>query len=386
MSNAKNLKTLFLLKPGLTYLNHGAFGATPIPVFKAYQDWQIELERQPVEFLERRHSHLMRASRGVLAGYLGTSAENIVYTQNATIALNIVARSLQLGPGDEVLSTHHEYGAIDRMWRFLSSKYGYSYINREIHMPFETKSLTVDDFWRGVTDRTRVICISHITSPTAIVLPVDEIIERARKEGILAVIDGAHAPGQIPLNLDCLDPDFYCGSLHKWLFAPKGSGFLYARPTAQALLKPLVVSWGGDLDFSTGCAFIDDNEWLGTRDIAAFLSVPAAIQFYVDYEWDKVRDECHRLAVEAQTEICKLTGLSALHSQADCWFAQMFTAPLRKDTNLSWLKQRLYNDYHIEVPLIEWNEYKLIRVSIQGYNSSNDIYRLLEALEKLMPS
>ncbi len=385
MSNAKNLKSLFLLKPGITFLNHGSFGATPGAVFQVYQDWQREMERQPVEFLGRRHNQLMRESRAALAAYLGTSAENIVYTQNVTISLNMVARSLKLGPGDEVLSTHHEYGAIDRMWRFLAGEYGFSYIKQEIQIPLETKALAAEEFWKGVTDRTRVICISHITSPTAMILPVEEIVAKARTKGILTVIDGAHGPGQIPLNLDRLDADFYGGNLHKWLMAPKGSGFLYARPTAQALLKPLVVSWGKELAYSSGCPFIDDNEWLGTRDVAAFLSVPAAIQFQAEHGWDTVRAECHRLAAEAQGAICRLTGMPPLHSQADGWFAQMFAAPLPSDTNLDWLKERLYDDYQIEVPLIEWNGYKLIRVSIQGYNSSDDMDRLLGALAKLLP-
>lgn len=384
MSNAENLKSLFLLKPGITYLNHGSFGATPLPVFKAYQDWQLELERQPVEFLGRRHNQLMRQSRSVLAKHLGTSAENIVYVQNATIALNMAARSLHLGPGDEVLSTQHEYGAIDRMWNYLAGERGFAYIRQDIPVPWETKMSVADEFWKGVTDRTRVISISHITSPTAQVFPAEEIIARARQKGILTIIDGAHTIGQIPLSLDGLDADFYCGNLHKWLMAPKGSGFLYARPAAQGLLKPLVVSWGKDQKDAGGLPFIDDNEWVGTRDVAAFLATPAAIQFQADHGWDNVRDACHRLAVDAQAQICKLTGLPPLHSQAEEWFVQMFTAPLPSDTNLARLKERLYDDYHVEVPLSEWNGRKLIRVSIQGYNSPDDIDRLLDALKKLL--
>ncbi|OQA01501.1 MAG: Isopenicillin N epimerase [Planctomycetes bacterium ADurb.Bin412] len=385
MTKAKNLKRLFLLKPRITFLNHGSFGATPRPVFQAYQNWQKELERQPVEFLGRRHNHLMRDARAALAGYLGTAAENIVYTQNVTISLNMAARSLKLGPGDEVLSTQHEYGAVDRMWRFLAGEQGFSYIRQEIRLPLETKDLAAEDFWRGVTDRTRVICLSHITSPTAMILPVEEIVAKARQKGILTVIDGAHGPGQIPLNLDRLDPDFYGGNLHKWLMAPKGSGFLYARPSAQALLKPLVVSWGKELPFSSGCPFIDDNEWLGTRDVAAFLAVPEAIRFQADHDWDTVREECHRLAAKTQAEICRLTGMPPLHSRADGWFAQMFAAPLPGETNLDRLKERLYKEYQIEVPLIEWNDWKLIRVSVQGYNTPADMKRLLTALEKLLP-
>ncbi len=231
-----------MLDPSVAFLNHGSFGATPKPVFREYQRWQRELERQPVEFLGRRHNDLMRSAREALAGYLGAKAGNLVFAQNATIALNIVARSLELGSGDEVLSTDHEYGALDRTWRFLSRERGFTYINQPVSL--DSHEAFVESFWRGVTPKTRVVFFSHITSPTATLFPVEKIIQRAREKNIITVVDGAHVPGQIPLRLDSLGADFYGGNLHKWLCAPKGAGFLYARPEVQPLLKPLVVSWG----------------------------------------------------------------------------------------------------------------------------------------------
>jgi len=189
-----NLKQHFLLDPSVTFLNHGSFGATPKPVFKEYQRWQRELENQPVEFLGRRHNDLMRASRAALGKYLGASAENLVYAQNATIALNVAAHSLELGAGDEVLSTDHEYGALDRTWRFLSKERGFTYINRPVDLT--SQAAFIESFWRGVTARTRVVFLSHITSPTATIFPIERIIQRARAKGIITIIDGAHAPGQ----------------------------------------------------------------------------------------------------------------------------------------------------------------------------------------------
>ncbi|HET9590429.1 MAG TPA: aminotransferase class V-fold PLP-dependent enzyme, partial [Anaerolineales bacterium] len=234
-----SLKEHFLLDPNVIFLNHGSFGATPKPVFREYQRWQLELERQPVEFLGRHITKLLADSRAALGEYLGTHADNLVYTQNATIALNIIARSLALGPNDEVLATDHEYGAMDRMWRFLSRERGFRYINQPVETPLPTEQDFVDSFWRGVTARTRAIFLSHITSSTALILPIQEIVRRAREASILSIIDGAHAPGQIALHLDSLEADFYCGNLHKWLCAPKGAGFLYARPERQPMLKPL---------------------------------------------------------------------------------------------------------------------------------------------------
>lgn len=380
----RNLKRHFQLDPSVTFLNHGSFGATPKPVFREYQHWQRELERQPVEFLGRRFTGLMAEARAALGAYLGAHPNNLVYTQNVTISINIVARSLELGPGDEVLASDHEYGAMDRTWRFLAKERGFRYINQHVELPLTTEEKFVDDFWRGVTPRTRVIFLSHITSPTAIIFPIQEIIRRARQAGILTVIDGAHAPGQLPLHLDSLGADFYGGNLHKWLCAPKGAGFLYARPEAQPLLKPLVVSWGYESQTPSASTFVDHHEWWGTRDIAAFLAVPKAIEFQAEHHWEEVRQSCHQLAAYAQTRICELTGLAPLHPQTDHWFCQLAAAPLPADTDLPLLKQRLYDDYRVEIPLIDWNGYKLIRVSIQGYNTRRDVDTLLRALSALL--
>jgi len=380
----QKIKSQFLIDPSITFLNHGSFGATPEPVFREYQHWQLEMEKQPVEFLGRRIPQLLAEARTALGEFLGSHGDNLIYTQNVTISLNIIARSLELGAGDEVLTTNHEYGAVDRTWRFLAGERGFKYINQPIPTPLTTAEKFVADFWAGVTPCTRVICISHITSPTAIIFPIEEIIQRARESGILTIIDGAHVPGQIPLHLDSLGADFYGGNLHKWLCAPKGAGFLYARPEMQHLLKPLVVSWGYESETPSGSNFIDYNEWWGTRDHSAFLSVPAAIRFQKEKDWDTVRKACHQLVGEAQARIAELTGLAPLHSPADSWFAQMAAAPLPADTDLVVLKSRLYDEFRIEVPLVNWNGNKLIRISVQGYNTKRDIDKLCKALTALL--
>jgi isopenicillin-N epimerase len=381
------LRHHFLLDPSITFLNHGSFGTRLRPVFRAYQRWQRELELQPVEFLGRRFTNLMLAARQSLADYLGTVADNLVYTTNVTESLNIVAHSLSLGPGDEVLSTDHEYGALDRTWRFLAKERGYAYINQTVPVPLSTPQAFIAAMWKGVTTRTRIIFLSHITSPTALIFPVEQVIRQARQAGILTVVDGAHAPGQIPLRLDELGADFYIGNLHKWLCAPKGAGFLYARSEVQHLLKPLVVSWGYEAEIPGPSKFVDHHEWTGTRDIAAFLSVPQAIEFQREHDWEKVRRACHELVREAQARIYALTGLTPLGSPITNFGnggLQMATAPLPATTDLTALKTILYNEYRIEIPLILWNGCKLIRVSVQGYNTQRDIEKLLEVLGELL--
>ncbi len=380
-----HLKEYFLLDPSVIFLNHGSFGATPKPVFESYQRWQLELERQPVEFLGRRHSGLMQASRAALAAFVGTSENNVVYVTNVTVGLNIIARSLEIGPGDEVLTTNHEYGAMDRTWRFLAKEKGFTYKSYPVSMPLPTADEFVENLWKNVTPQTRVIFMSQITSPTAIIFPIAEVCARARAEGILTVIDGAHVAGQIPLSLDALGVDFWSGNLHKWLMAPKGAGFLYARPEVQHLLKPLVVSWGYEAEVPGPSHFIDYNEWIGTRDSAAFLAVPDAIQFQKEHDWENVQEECFKLAEYAQEIICELTGLSSLHIPGAATFRQVLAIQLPVNTDVVTLKTRLYDNYRIEVPVFAWNEKKLVRVSVQGYNSKDDIDALQAALKVLLP-
>lgn len=376
-----NLKDLFLLDPSIVFLNHGSFGATPKPVFEVYQRWQRELENQPVEFLDRRAPGLLEEARTRLAEYLGTKRDNLVFISNATTGGNIVARSLNIGPGDEVLATDHEYGALDRTWWYLSEKRGFKYINYKLPFPLTSPSDVADAFWRGVNPNTKVIFISHITSPTGVILPVPDICKRARQAGILTIVDGAHAPGQIQLNIDQIGSDFYTGNLHKWLCAPKGSAFLYTRPEKQYLIEPLVISWGY-LNPSPGKSpYVDLLQWTGTRDISPYLAVPTAIDFEASHDWDQVRSNCHILAKETSIEINRLTGLPAIHNGDDNWFGQMASILLPERIDILKLKSLLYEKYKIEIPLFDWNGYKIIRVSFQGYNTTDDMELLIKALK-----
>ncbi len=373
----------FLLDPEVAFLNHGSFGATPRAVFDAYQRWQGELERQPVEFLGRRFPALLSEARAALASHVGASATDLVYVPNATVALNIVAHSLRLRPGDEVVSTDHEYGAMDRMWRILCRRQDAVYRPVPIPLPVTTAGDLIERVWAAVTPRTRVVFLSHITSPTALIFPVAELCRRARAHGVVSVVDGAHALGQIPLDLQAVGADFYAANAHKWLCAPKGSAFLYARPEAQALLEPLVISWGEPAPAHSGSRFLDELEWTGTRDIAAYLAVPAAIRFCAENGWADVRSRCHALARYTREAIAAETGLPQLCPDSPDWFAQMATVPLPPCDGPQ-LQARLYREFRVEVPVVVWNSRPYLRVSIQAYNSREDIDRLIAALRVVL--
>ncbi len=376
-------RELFLLRPGIVFLNHGAFGACPRPVFAAYQRWQLELERQPVEFLGRRFRNLLQEARQSLAEFVGSPTDDLVYVPNATTGINIVARSVKLRTGDEVLGTDHEYGAIDRTWQFLCARRGASYVRARVPTPVQSQEQIVDAIWAHVGPRTRVLSISHIAMPTALVFPVELLVARAREAGICTVIDGAHAPGQIPLNLTALGADFYAGNCHKWMCAPKGAAFLYARREAQALLRPLIVSWGSESEQPAATPFINDHEWQGTRDLAAYLAVPAAIQFLQEHHWATVQANCHRLAQGARRAIEVLSRLPGLCPDDPAWYAQMVSIPVPIANALA-AQTRLYEEFGIEVPLVPWNGQVLLRVSVQAYNSPTDIEKLISAVALLL--
>ncbi len=382
---ADNLKAEFLLDPDVVFLNHGSFGACPRPVFRVYQDWQAEMERQPVEFLGRRFAPLMQAARSALAAYLGADADDLVYIPNAITGINILARSLPLAAGDEVLTTDQEYGACDRAWQFVCAQRGARYVRQSLPLPLASREAVVEAIWSGVTTRTRVLYLSHITSSTAIILPVAELVQRAAAAGILSVIDGAHAPGQIDLNLSALNADFYTGNLHKWVMAPKGAAFLYARRALQPLVKPLVVSWGWESEQPGPSRFVDWHEWAGTRDISAYLSVPAAIAFMQAHDWPAVRAACHALLSDARAGMAALTGLPALTPDSPDWFAQMAAFPLPSCDAVA-LKNRLYDEFKVEAPITTLGERLFLRVSVQGYNDAGDIAALLAAMGQVLKS
>lgn len=377
----------FLLEPGVAFLNHGSFGATPRPVFEAYQGWQSRLERQPVHFFQREHDALMRESRARLGEHLGVEADDLVYVTNATQGVNIIARSLKLGPGDEILTSNHEYGACDYTWEFVCGKTGANLRRGEIPLPLPSEEEVAERFWAGVTARTKLIFLSHYTSPTALRLPVEAICRRAREAGILTFIDGAHAPGQITVDLHAVGADFYTGNCHKWMLSPKGAGFLFARREVQPLVEPLVVSWGFHPNGmpSSGSQFVDYLQWSGTRDPAAALAVPDAIRFMAERGWAEVRLECHALLCNAIERVCTLTELGPPYPLDSDRYVQMGIAPLPVSTDLVALKARLYDEYRVEVPVLEWEGHKFVRISIQAYNDARDVEALVRGLRELLP-
>jgi isopenicillin-N epimerase len=378
------LRQEMLLDPDVVFLNHGSFGACPRPVFETYQRWQVELEREPVEFLGRRQKDLLTTARAALASYLHASTDDVVLVPNVTNGLNIVARSLPLQPGDEILTTDHEYGALERTWTFVVERRQAHLKVQKLPPHFDDPSATVEAIWAGVTPRTRVLFLSHVTSPTAVMLPIEPLIRRARAAGIWTVIDGAHAPGQIDVDLQALQVDFYAGNCHKWLSSPKGAGFLYADAAVQPLIEPLVVSWGWRPRDPWATPYVDALQRQGTHDIAAYLSVPAAIAYQQERDWPTVRQECHALVRLARQGLFELSGVEPAVADDPRWFAQMATLPLRPGSDAHQVQRRLYDEFRVEIPAQRWGDVPALRVSVQGYNTRRDIEQLLDAVRKVV--
>lgn len=378
------MRDQFLLDPSITFLNHGSYGACPRPVFDALQRWQREMERNPVEFLGRRSAGLLAAARAQLAGFVGAQPGHLVYVPNATTGVNIVAHSLPLAPGDEVLGTDHEYGACIATWQRVCAARGAVYRAVEIPLPFDPAGFA-DRMLAAATPRTRVIFVSHLTSTTALIFPLADLCRRARERGILTLVDGAHAPGQIPLDLDALGADFYTGNCHKWLCAPKGAGFLHARPEHHETLHAPVTSWGyvaeaaghTGFDAYTGGALLERRlQWQGTRDIAAWLTVPAAIAFQAAHDWPAVQRRCHALARQALQRVLDRFGLEP--ASGDASWAQMVVMPV-PHADAEALRRRLFDESRIEIPVTQHRGRTFVRLSVQGYNDEGDIERLLAA-------
>ena len=381
------LRSYFQLDPAVIFLNHGSFGATPEPVFAACLEWQRRMERQPVHFFMHQLRPALHAARECLARFLGARAEDLVFVHNATFGVNVAAHALPLQPGDEVLTTTHEYGACNNAWEIACSRQGARYVRQPIPLPVTDGEQLIEQLWAGVTRHTRVIFLSHITSPTALILPVQAICQRAREAGILTVIDGAHAPGQIELDLHTLGADLYTGNLHKWLCAPKGAGFLWARPEVQPHIQPLVVGWGYGPEQSLfeENAFVSAHQWLGTDDVSAYLSVPAAIEFQAAQDWPTVRAQCHALLAETLAALAEITGQASPYPTTGApLYQQMGIAPIPSQPDIAYFKQPLYDEYRIEVPCLTWQGQQLIRISVQGYNCAADLAALTQAVQTLI--
>ena len=375
------LKSLFLLDPEITYLNFGSFGACPKPIFDDYQKWQLELETEPAQFIQVNGPEYLRQARVALAKFINCHEDDLVFTTNPSYALNIITKSLKLNAGDEILSTNLEYGAMDRAWDFYCEKSNAKYVRSEITLPLTSKEKFIEDFFKGLSPKTKAIFISQITSATGLILPVQEICDIAKSKGLMTIVDGAHSAAHVPVDLQKLNPDVFAGACHKWMMTPKGSSFLYVKRELQELFEPLVISWGYKSIAPSHSKFLDYHQFNGTRDFSAFLTIPKSIEFMKEHNWWSVAKSCRELVLKNADRFCSLSKKQALAPLTEEFFAQLFSIPV-DCSEPEKLQKTLFNQYKIEIPVMRQGNSIYIRYSINAFNDQEDLDRLFEALKR----
>jgi isopenicillin-N epimerase len=390
------LKELWPLDPKVVFLNHGSFGSCPLAVLEFQRSLRDRMERQPVQFLVRDLEPLLDQARAALARFVGARPDDLVFVPNATSGVNTVLRSLTFGPGDELLVTDHEYNACRNALEYAAERGGAKVVVARVPFPFETADQIVEAIMARVTPRTRLALIDHVTSQTGVILPAERLVRELAERGVDTMVDGAHGPGMVPLNLEQLGAAYYTGNCHKWLCAPKTAGFLHVRPDRQQLIHPLSVSHGFTSPRKDRSRFLIEFGWTGTLDPTACLSVPEALRFVGSLAaggWTEVMARNRALALEGRKVLCQtleiappcpevFLGAMASVLLPDSGETERASPPLYIDP----LQDQLLARHGIEVPVIPWPGFpkRLLRISAQLYNSRSQWPLLAGALRELL--
>lgn len=378
------LAHLWDLDPGCTFLNHGSFGATPRAVLDAQSRLRAEMERQPVRFFTRALDALLDDARARVAGFLGADPEDLVFVRNATEGVNAALAALDLAPGDEVLTLDHAYNACANALAAHARRRGARVVTAALRFPLDAPGEALEALVSRATSRTRALLLDHVTSPTALVLPAEEIVRHFESRGVAVIVDGAHAPGMIPLDLARLGASYYTGNLHKWVCAPKTAGFLWARRERHAGLRPLAISHGANSPRLDRSRLHLEFDWPGTFDPTAILSAPEAIAFMgglLPGGWSALRDANRALCLDGRAALCEALGVAP--PCPDEMVGSMASVPLALDAaRAEALHDALLDRHRVEVPVIPWSspEGVFVRVSAQAHNAPGDYARLIDAL------
>ncbi len=390
----ERLKEHWLLDPEITFLNHGSFGATPIAVLAKQDELRRRMEREPVRFLVRELEPLLDEARRAVADLVGADEAGVALVPNATAGINAVVRSLDLDRHDELLVTTQEYNASRNALEFAAQLAGARIVGIDIPFPISSPETVVERVVEKVSDRTRLLLIDHVTSQTGLIFPVERLVREMEARGIDTLVDGAHAPGMIPLHLRTLGAAYYTGNLHKWVCAPKGAAFLYVRENRRAAVRPVAISHGANSTRTDRSRFFLEFDWTGTFDPTAWLSLPDAIRFMaalVPGGWPEVMRRNHELALRGRDILASSLGIAP--PAPDSMLGSMAALPLpdgEADEAPSLygdsLQDRLLDEFRIEVPIVPWPAppKRLIRISAQLYNEQGEYEYLAGALKKLL--
>jgi isopenicillin-N epimerase len=381
----------WLLDREITFLNHGSFGACPIPVLNRQRELVEDLEREPVTFMVGELESRIDEAREALGRFIGADGEGLAFVPNATAGVNAVLRSLRFEPGDELLTTDQEYNACRNVLELVAAMSGAKVVVAEVPFPLRTPEEIIDAILGEVTPRTRLALLDHVSSQTALVFPVEELVSRLGERGVEVLIDGAHAPGMLPLDVRSIGAAFYTANAHKWLCAPKGAAFLWVREDWRETIRPTAISHGANSTRTDRSRYHLEFDWTGTFDPTPWLVVPEAIRFIGSLHpggWEGVMRQNHGLAIEGRRILCD--ALSIEEPAPGQMLGSMASLPL-PDGMQADLKTALYGDplqdalmdrHRIEVPVVPWPgpPKRLLRISAQLYNDRTDYEALAEAL------
>ncbi|MCR9221966.1 MAG: aminotransferase class V-fold PLP-dependent enzyme [Alphaproteobacteria bacterium] len=371
----------FMLEEGAIYLNHGAYGALSRPVSQAQSDWGVHIERHPSRFMRTELPGLMRRTADGLGAYVGARGEDVVFLDNATTAINAVLRSFMLMPGDEVVTTSHCYSAVMRTLEFVCDRADARLIVADLPFPIEEPGQAVDAVIGALSPRTRLLVVDHATSKTALVLPVAEITAEARDRGVAVLIDGAHGPGMLPLEIEALGADYYAANAHKWLGAPRGAAMLWAAPERQPHLRPTTIS------HFVADGFTAAFDWPGTKDFTPVLSIPAALEFRARWGEAAIAERCTSLAREAARHLARDLGTERGGPDSMTAFMAAVALPPSagaKQPDADRLRRRLLEEAGIEVDLQPIDRRLWLRLCAYLYNEPSEYEALAAALKRML--
>ncbi len=382
------------LQPDIAFLNHGSFGACPRKVLAHQQTLRDRLERQPVQFYVRDLEPMLDQAREALASFLGATPTALAFVRNATGGINAVLRSLQIKPGDELLTTNHEYNACSNALHFVARRAGAKVVVVDIPLEVTGPAQIVELVMQAVTPRTRLALLDHITSQTAMIMPIATLVAELDARGVDTLVDGAHAPGMLPLALDELGAAYYTGNCHKWLCAPKGAGFLYVREDKQPDVRPIAISHGANSPRTSRSRFLIEFDWVGTDDYSAALCVPVALEFMealLPGGWPALREHNRQLVLDGRKALADALQCSLpcpehmIGSLASVRLPPGSSEPSESPLYADPLQTRLLQHYAIEVPVVPWPAppHRLIRISAQLYNRAEQYTALASALRDI---
>lgn len=379
----------------VVFLNHGSFGACPKPVLEFQTALRRDMERQPVKFFVRDVEPMLDNARNIFADFVGAQPDCIVFVPNVTHAINCVFNSMKFNEGDEIIITNHEYNACKNIAEFAAKKSGAKIVTATVPFPLESEEEVVESILSKITSKTRFVLLDHITSPTGLIFPVEKVVGELKKHGIPILIDGAHSPGMIELNLRKIGADFYAGNCHKWLCAPKGAGFLYVKKEWQDKIRPIAISHGANSTRTDRSRYLIEFGWTGTDDPTPYLCVPVVIKYFeniIPGGWRQIRKRNHSLALAAREIICRALGIDYRLSPDECVGSMVsFPIPDARDSEppkstpfLDNLQCFLWEQHRIEVPIMYWENYphRLLRISAQLYNYLEQYKLLASALKQ----